>query len=410
METEGAKHTQNTPDTEQNMINKKPRLLSLDFFRGFTIAAMILVNTPGDYDYVYAPLEHSKWDGCTPTDLVFPFFLFMVGVSIVYALEGKKPVAENHSRIILSALRRMLILIALGLGIFLFYRPDLSHLRFPGVLQRIGVVYFITTLLYLKTSQRTRDWLMGLILVSYYLMLFYIPVPDGHPPNLSPELNLAAWVDRAVFTTNHLYRYTKLWDPVGLLSTWPAIATTLFGIRIGALLKQKDVDVNRKCIKLLLIGLLATILGLIVNLVFPINKSLWSSSYVLYSGGLGTLGLTAAFWIIDVKGYQKLVWPFTVFGINAISAYVLSEIMPGLINFLKISHDGGAVSGMKYFYQVVFLPHFSPVNASLLSACVFVVFIWLIMYILYKREVIIKIADERPRTSFNNATYNEKYS
>jgi predicted acyltransferase len=376
---------------EQDTTIKKQRLLSLDFFRGITIAAMILVNTPGDDDHVYPPLEHSKWDGCTPTDLVFPFFLFMVGVSIVYALENKKAVTANHPRIILSAMRRMLILIALGLGIFLFYRFNFSHLRFPGVLQRIGIVYFIATLAYLKTSQRTRDWLMGLILVSYYLMLFYIPVPDGHRPNLSPEFNLAAWVDRAVFTTNHLYRYTKLWDPVGLLSTWPAIATTLFGIRIGALLKQKDVDVNKKCIKLLLIGLLATILGLIVNLVFPINKSLWSSSYVLYSGGLGTLGLIAAFWIIDVKGYKKYIWPFTVFGINAISAYVLSEIMPGLINFLRIAHNGGSVSGMKYFYEVAFLPVFSPVNASLLSACLFVVFIWLIIYILYKRKVIIKI-------------------
>jgi predicted acyltransferase len=376
---------------ETDTAIKKPRLLSLDFFRGFTIAAMILVNTPGDYDHVYAPLEHSKWNGCTPTDLVFPFFLFMVGVSIVYALDSKKTAAENHGKIIAGALRRMFILIALGLGIFLFYRFNFSHLRFPGVLQRIGVVYFIATLLYLKTSQRTRDWLIAIILVSYYLMLHYIPVPDGHLPNLSPEFNLAAWVDRTVFTTNHLYRYTKLWDPVGLLSTWPAIATALFGIRVGALLKQTDVDVNKKCIRLLLIGGGATILGLIANVFFPINKQLWSSSYVLYSGGLCTLGLTAAFWIIDVKGHKKYVWLFTVFGINAISAYVLSEIMPGLINFLRLPHNGGFVSGMKYFYQVVFLPHFSPVNASLLSACVFVIFIWFIMYILYKKKVVIKI-------------------
>jgi predicted acyltransferase len=378
-------------ETGQGVNVKKQRLLSLDFFRGITIAAMILVNTPGDYDHVYTPLEHSKWDGCTPTDLVFPFFLFMVGVSIVYALDSKKSVNENHNKIIVNALRRMLILIALGLGIFLFYRFNFSHLRFPGVLQRIGVVYFIATILYLKTSQRTRDWLMGIILLTYYLVLFYVPVPDGHPPNLIPEFNLAAWVDRAVFTTNHMYRFTKQWDPVGLLSTWPAIVTALFGIRVGTLLKRVDVDMNKKCIRLLLIGGVATVLGLITNSFFPINKSLWSSSYVLYSGGLGTLGLTVAFWIIDVKGYQKFVWPFAVFGVNAISAYVLSEVMPGLINFLRIPHDEGSVSGMKYFYQMVFLPVFSPVNASLLSACVFVIFIWLIMYILYKRKIIIKI-------------------
>lgn len=391
MEFKNANNPLNTSDMEQNIISKKPRLLSLDFFRGLTIAAMILVNTPGDYDHVYAPLEHSKWDGCTLTDLVFPFFLFMVGVSIVYALENKKAVGANHGLIIVGALRRMLILIALGLGIFLFYRFNFSHLRFPGVLQRIGVVYFITTLLYLKTSQRTRDWLIGIILLSYYLMLHFIPVPDGHPPNLSPEFNLAAWIDRAVFTTNHMYRYTKLWDPVGLLSTWPAIATALFGIRVGAMLKQADVDVNRKCITLLLIGGGATALGLVTNIFSPINKSLWSSSYVLYSGGLCTLGLTAAFWIIDVKGYKKYVWPFAVLGTNAISAYILSEIMPGLINYLRLPYNGGSVSGMKYFYQVIFLPFFLQENASLLSACTFVIFIWLIMYILYKKKVVIKI-------------------
>ena len=380
-----------TADPGQDTAAKKSRLLSLDFFRGLTIAAMILVNTPGDGDHVYAPLEHSKWNGCTPTDLVFPFFLFMVGVSIVYALETKKTNRENHRPIIFSAFRRMLILIGLGLSIFLFYRPDFAHLRFPGVLQRIGVVYFISTLLYLKTSERTRDWLFVIILVTYYLVLSCIPVPDGHPPNLIPEFNLAAWVDRTVFSTNHMYKFTKQWDPVGLLSTWPAIGTTLLGIRVGAILKRTGQDVNEKCVHLFLIGTAAIVLGLVTDLFFPINKSLWTSSYVLYSGGICTLGLTSAFWIIDVKGCKKYAWIFSVFGINAISAYVLSEITPGLINFLRVPHDGHSISGMKYFYEIVFLPIFSPENASLFSACVFVVLIWLIMYILYRRKIVIKI-------------------
>lgn len=352
---------------------------------------MILVNTPGDGDHVYAPLEHSKWNGCTPTDLVFPFFLFMVGVSIVYALESKKALQANHTGIMWHTLRRMLILIGLGLSIFLFYRPDFAHLRFPGVLQRIGIVYFIATLTYLKTSERTRDWLTVIILVSYYLIMYYIPVPDGHAANLTPEYNLAAWVDRAVFSTNHMYRFTKQWDPVGLLSTWPAIATALFGIRIGTILKNNNIQVNEKCVKLFLIGIAAIVLGLITDLFFPINKSLWTSSYVLYTGGICTVGLTAAFWLIDVKGYKKYAWIMVVFGVNAISAYILSEIVPGLINFLKIPHNGHHIMGMKYLYRAVFLPLVSPVNASLLAACVFVALIWGMMYILYKRKIVIKI-------------------
>ncbi|WPU96371.1 DUF5009 domain-containing protein [Mucilaginibacter sabulilitoris] len=376
---------------EQNTKIEKKRLLSLDFFRGLTIAVMILVNTPGDGDHVYAPLEHSKWNGCTPTDLVFPFFLFMVGVSIVYALESKKALQANHTGIMWHTLRRMLILIGLGLSIFLFYRPDFAHLRFPGVLQRIGIVYFIATLTYLKTSERTRDWLTVIILVSYYLIMYYIPVPDGHAANLTPEYNLAAWVDRAVFSTNHMYRFTKQWDPVGLLSTWPAIATALFGIRIGTILKNNNIQVNEKCVKLFLIGIAAIVLGLITDLFFPINKSLWTSSYVLYTGGICTVGLTAAFWLIDVKGYKKYAWIMVVFGVNAISAYILSEIVPGLINFLKIPHNGHHIMGMKYLYRAVFLPLVSPVNASLLAACVFVALIWGMMYILYKRKIVIKI-------------------
>jgi predicted acyltransferase len=376
---------------EQGIAGPKIRLLSLDFFRGLTVAAMILVNTPGDADHIYAPLEHSKWDGCTPTDLVFPAFLFMVGVSIVYALQSKKGDNANHKGIILNALRRMLILIGLGLAIFLFYRFDFAHLRFPGVLQRIGIVYFITTFLYLKTNQRTRDWICVIILLSYYIIMNYIPIPDGHAANLAPQFNLAAWLDRAVFTTNHMAKFTGQWDPVGLLSTWPAIATALLGIRMGTLLKDAGREVNEKCAILLMCGILAVALGLITNQFFPINKQLWSSSYVIYTAGICTVSLTAAFYIVDVKGYKKYTWLFSVFGVNAISAYVLSEVMPKLLGYLRIPHDGRSISGMKYFYEVVFLPFFSPVNASLLSASGFVALIWLIMLVLYKKNIFVKI-------------------
>jgi predicted acyltransferase len=369
----------------------KVRILSLDFFRGLTIASMILVNTPGDGDHVYAPLQHSEWHGCSPTDLVFPFFLFMVGVSIVYALSTKKLDASNHNKIILGASRRMLILIALGLSIFLFSRFDFTHLRFPGVLQRIGIVYFISTIIYLKTAQRTRDWLFGMLLVIYYLLLTYVPIPDGHAPNLTPHHNVAAWLDRAIFTTNHMYRHTVYWDPVGLLSTLPAIATALFGIRVGEVLKRKDISVNKVCGTLLIVGITATILGLLADKIFPINKQLWTSSYVLYTGGLCTIGLTAAYWLIDVKGYKRFTWIFVVFGTNAISAYVLAEFMPGIIDLIKFHINEATVGGRTFIYETLFAPHFSPINASLFFACAFVLFIWLIMYIMYRRKIIIKV-------------------
>lgn len=367
------------------------RLLSLDVFRGITVAAMILVNTPGNWSHVYAPLLHSKWNGCTPTDVIFPAFLFMVGVSLVYALQTKKADNGQHGKILISSSRRMLTLIAIGLAISFFYRPDFSHLRFPGVLQRIGIVYFLTTLLFLKLNSRVLDWVFVSILVSYYLIMTYVPVPDGHQANLSPETNIAAFIDRAVFSTDHLWKFTKNWDPLGLLSTLPAIATTLLGVKAGALLKRTDKDSQTKFKSLLIGGAIAIILGLLADLVFPINKSLWTSSYVLYSGGICTVCLALTFWLVDVKGHHQLFWPFLVFGTNAISAYVLSEVLPGIIDFAKFNIKGGTVTGTKVVYKLLLSSTFSPELTSLVSAVVFVFLIWMMMYPLYKNKIIIKI-------------------
>ena len=373
------------------MMEKEPRLQSLDIFRGITIASMILVNSPGDWDHIYSPLEHSKWNGCTPTDLVFPSFLFMVGVSIVYALQKKRPEKAMHGKKLLSAFRRMLLLISIGLAIQLFYRFDFHNLRFPGVLQRIGVVYFISTVLYLKFSGKVINYSIAAALIGYYIIMAFVPVPDGHLPNLEPATNMAAYIDRLVFTTDHMYKSTKLWDPVGLLSTIPAIATTLFGIKAGTWLKRPDIAGPDKTVWLLIAGITAIVAGLFTDLFFPINKALWTSSYVLYAAGICTLGLTITYWFVDIKRYGKNLWPFLVFGTNAISAYVLSEIVPGLINFIKINIGNHTVSGMKLLYSQVFLPVLAPRTASLLSAICFVLFIWLLMYPLYRKRVFIKL-------------------
>lgn len=363
---------------------KSPRLLSLDVFRGATIAAMILVNDPGDWGHIYAPLEHSKWDGCTPTDLVFPFFLFMVGVSVVYAMESKKATVL-HGKLLLSALRRTAILIAIPWITQLIFHPDggLSHLRLPGVLPRIALVYFICTILYLKTSQKTRDWIFAFALIGYFIIMTCIPVPGVGYANLKPETNMGAWIDRLVFGTNHLWRESHTWDPEGLLGTLPAIATGLFGIRVGSWLKRKDRDDNVKVSWMFTYGVIAVILGLIWDLFFPINKALWTSSFVLYTGGLATIALSLCYWLIDVQGRKRFTYFFVVFGANAITAYVLSGYIPHYMGMIKI---GGAS-----IYQTLFAPYFSPINASLVSAIFTVAILWLVMWVFYIKKIFIKI-------------------
>jgi len=364
------------------MVQTKQRLLSLDIFRGITVAAMILVNNPGDWGHIYPPLEHSVWNGCTPTDLIFPFFLFIVGVSIVYAMESKVADVTNHKKMILSALRRGVILIVISLIKQIIFH-GFEHLRLPGVLQRIGVVYFICTVLYIKTSQKTRDWLFAMLLIGYYVIMAFVPVPDTGHASLDPTTNMGAWLDRLVFSTNHLWAESHTWDPEGLLGTLPAIATGLFGIRVGSWLKRKDKADNTKIKWMLIYGIIGVVSGLIWGLFFPINKALWSSSFVLYTGGWATIGLAICYWLIDVKGYKRFALFFVPFGANAITAYVLSDFVPHYMN--KIHIGGSSI------YQLVFAPYFSPFNASLASAIALVLLIWVLMWILYLRKIIIKV-------------------
>jgi predicted acyltransferase len=365
-----------------NESTLKKRLLSLDVFRGITMASMILVNDPGG-DHSYAPLEHSKWNGCTPTDLIFPFFLFMVGISIVYAMESRKEVSTDHNKLILHALKRTVILLLITYVIRFFFQPNLAHMRIPGVLTRIAVVYFICSVLYIKTSQKTRDWLFVIALVGYYVIMTFIPVPGVGYANLEPTTNLGAWLDRTIFTTNHLWAESKTWDPEGLLGTIPAIATGLFGIRLGTWIKRKDQEDSVKVTWMFVYGVIAVILALIWDLFFPINKALWTSSFVLYTGGLATIGLALSYWLIDVRGHKKFTPVFVAFGANAITAYILADFIPHYMGKIRI--------GGKPMYNVFFAPYFSPVNASLASALFTVFCIWIIMWVLYKRKIFIKV-------------------
>ena len=371
------------------MTSQKPRLLSLDVMRGVTIAAMTLVNNPGDWEHIYAPLEHSRWDGCTPTDMIFPFFLFMVGVSVVYAMETKKADAANHGKMIWGALRRMALLIVISWFIQLFYHHSISHLRLMGVLPRIAIVFFICSILYIKTSQKTRDWVLAGSLIGYYVIINFIPVPGYGAANLNPETNFGAWLDRLLLGTNHLWAESKTWDPEGILGTLPAIGTCLLGIHAGTWLKRSDREDSLKVTWLFVFGTLAIIAGLVWGMFFPINKALWTSSFVLYTGGLAIMALALSYWLIDVQGRKKYIWVFVVFGMNAITAYVLGDLLQGMIdlNFLKLGGNGITAA----FYHNFIAPYFNPYNASLVRAIIYLILTWLPMLWLYKKKIYIKV-------------------
>lgn len=372
-------------------------MLSLDVFRGLTVAAMILVNNPGSWTHVYAPLKHAEWNGCTPTDLIFPFFLFIVGVSISYALGSKKD-SHSHSKLILTALKRALILFGLGLFLTLFPKVFTDPLeafktvRIPGVLQRIAVVFFITAVLFIKTSPKTQLRTFIGILISYWLIMTLIPVPGVGYANLEKETNLGAWLDRTILTEAHLWRSAKTWDPEGILSTLPAVGTGLFGVLIGSWLKRKDREESVKISWMFSIGFLAVIAGLVWDLFFPINKALWTSSFVLYAGGLATIGLALCYWLIDVQGFKKGTTPFVVYGVNAITVFFLSGLIPRILTMIKVSlPDGTEVNSREWMYQTFFTPYFSPINASLAGAITFILIWLLILWWMFRKNIIIKV-------------------
>ena len=378
---------------------KPERLLSLDFFRGITVAAMILVNNPGSWGNIYSPLAHAPWHGATPTDLVFPFFLFIVGVSIAYAMGSKRDDKTTHTKIILKALKRAITLFLLGFILAIFPRnfsefnliESLSTVRIPGVLQRISVVFFFSAILFLKLNDKRIFQAIVILLFGYWALMNFVPVPGFGEPNLEKETNLGAWLDRTILTEAHLWKSAKTWDPEGILSTLPAIATCLFGVLVGVYLKKKTVDPATKIAWLFTVGTLTLLGGLLWDLQFPINKSLWTSSYVLYSGGWATIILALSYWLIDVNKYDRFTKPFVIYGVNAITVFFLSGLMPRIVNMIKVDFDGEKIGALTYINKAWFAPNFSPMNASLAYAVAFVLFWYFILWLMYKRNIIIKV-------------------
>jgi predicted acyltransferase len=373
------------------------RLLSLDVFRGATVIAMITVNNPGSWDQVYAPLLHAHWHGCTPTDLIFPFFLFIVGVSIHIAYKSRRNDGLTWAHF-LKISKRAAIIFGLGILMAWYTLPllrmvdveRLSTLRIPGVLQRISIVFFCCSLLYFQFGWLAQVRITLLLLVGYYILLNWVPLPDGTAPNLEPGTNLAAWSDRLLLN-GHLWSQSKTWDPEGVLSTLPAIATGLIGLLTGHLFDAVKNPAERVT-WLFVVGGVLILSGLLWDLSFPINKSLWTSSYVLYSGGLAMQVWAACHWIIDVKEYQSWIKPFLYFGTNAIFAFVASGILAKtLIRWMVIDETGANQSLWNYLFQHIYSRWLEPKPASLLFALSLVGLFWGVLGWMYRRKIFVKV-------------------
>ncbi|RMF27066.1 MAG: DUF5009 domain-containing protein [Bacteroidetes bacterium] len=357
------------------------RLVSLDVFRGLTIAGMVIVNDPGSWDYVYAPLRHAEWHGITPTDLVFPFFLYIMGVAVVLALSRRLAKGATPRALYGKILRRTLILFALGLFLNLFPDFQFAELRVAGVLQRIALVYLACALLFLHTGWRGQLWWGVGLLVGYWLAMCFIPTPGYGEVLLEPGKNLAAWVDSHLLPGRF---YQGTWDPEGLLSTLPAIGTGISGMLVGHLLLSKRSN-EHKLIWMLVGGFLAFVAGSVWDWFFPINKNLWTSSYVLYTSGLATLTFAACLWFVDVLGYRSWTHFGVVFGMNAIAAYVLHGVL--IHAFLA----GGESSVVHRFFTGLTHLGLEPKLASFLWALSYTLLIYLIAWVLYRRRIFIKI-------------------
>ena len=366
------------------------RLVSLDLFRGITIAAMILVNNPGDELSAYWPLRHAQWNGWTPTDLIFPFFLFIVGTAMAFSFPARLDRGASRREVLVHVLWRGLALFAIGL--FLNGFPNhyqLDHWRVYGVLQRIAVCYVLVAVLELRAGWRTQLALVCASLAGYWVLMRFIPVPGfGIPvhdvPLLDPDRNLAAWLDRELLP-GHLYEVTR--DPEGVLSTIPAVATCLLGLLAGKWLRTPRTS-ESKALGLALSGITLAVLGKVADVWFPINKKLWTSSFVLFTAGLALIGLAILYWIVDSRKHRgSWTKPILVFGKNAIAAYVFAEVVAHLLDRVHL----GRFPIQERIYVKFFLPLATPAIASLLYALVFVLFCWFAMALLYRRRIFIKI-------------------
>lgn len=374
----------------------RQRMLALDIFRGMTVAGMLLVNNPGSWSAIYPPLAHAQWHGWTPTDLIFPFFLFIVGVTTHLSLQSRQKAGATTSALVRQIGRRggLIILCGLLLASFPWYPLSrLTNVRIPGVLARIGLAYIIGALLTLRTSWRQQVIIAATLLLGYWALMTLVPVPGyGLGPHLldDPSASLAAWLDRTIFGS-HLWRQSRTWDPEGLLSTMPAVATLMLGVFTGQWLGTRR-PLNDRISSLFAVGCMAMVVGLMWDWVFPINKSLWTSSYALFTGGMAAATLATCLWLVDVLGITSWGRPFVWFGANPLIAFVGSGVMArALTSLIRVPLGGERVPIQSVIYDHWFASWLDPRNASLLYAVTFVILWAAILWALHRRKIFVKI-------------------
>lgn len=357
------------------------RLKSLDAVRGFTIAAMILVNYPGSWSHLFPPLAHAKWNGLTPTDLIFPFFLFIVGVSIVLAYtkliqKGAAP-RNMHKKILFRTLK----IFALGLFLNYYRHFSLDELRVAGVLQRIALVFLVCSLLFINTKWKTQLWVAVILLISYWLTMVFIPNPALGKVSLEPGTNIAALIDSYILPGK---MWQGTWDPEGLYSTLPAIATGIIGMLVGKLLIS-DLVRDRKIIWLFVIGVGLSISGYFWGVNFPVNKSLWTSSFVLVTAGFASLVLATSIFLVDELKRDRIAKIGIIFGSNAIAIYVLAD----LLSYFFYSMQIGGLALNQHFVSL--FESGAPKLGSCIYAIIFVGVNFIPAYILFKKRIFIKL-------------------
>jgi predicted acyltransferase len=396
-------------------VVSKERLLALDVFRGMTVAGMLLVNNPGSWGAIYPPLAHAPWHGWTPTDLIFPFFLFIVGITTHLSLSTRRARGDDDATLMRQVLRRGALIFLCGLTLNWFPGwswattgeladatwPErvvhrLEHLRILGVLQRIGLAYLLGGLLTVRFAVRGQLVAIALLLLGYWALMTLVPVPGtgqlGYALLDEPSQVLSAWIDRAVLGEAHLYSGAKTWDPEGLLSTLPAVGNVLLGALAGRWIAAREKPLTERLSALFAVGALGMMMGLCWHWVFPINKQLWTSSYVVFTSGLAAVTLATCLWLIDVQQWRGWTRFFVVYGTNPLLAFMGSGVMARLtVSLITWVENGKQISLQAAFHKAVFLSWLSPRPASLAYAVSFVLFWYVILAILHRRGIVVKV-------------------
>jgi predicted acyltransferase len=372
--------------TTTGKVKTGERLVSLDMFRGITIAAMILVNFPGKEEYVYAPLNHTHWNGISPTDLIAPFFLFIVGVSIAFSytkrLEAGIPASDMYPKLIRRAVKIYLVGMFLNvLGLF----PDFnfSDIRYTGTLHRIAIVFLVCGIIFLNTGWRVQALIAFIILIGYWLAMTMIPTPGYGRVMLERDVNLAQWVDQH-FMPGHLYQ--GVWDPEGILSTFPSVATGITGMLAGRFLINVK-SMEYRIMWLFLAGFISTITGVVWNWTFPLNENIWTSSFVLFTSGLASMTLASCIFLVDLLNYRKSAKFGVIYGMNAIAVYVLADILSLIFYLIKF----GGYSLNEHFFRVCTSQGAAPKFTSMIYAIIYVGILFIPAYLLYRKKIFIRL-------------------